>query len=58
MFFYISPLTRAEKLMNSILKNAMIDKRLKAGIDFQLIYSEGTLHDEVNFEVEKLKFSK
>ena len=55
MFFYISPLTQAEKLMNFISKNAMIDRRLNASIDFQPIYSDRTLEDDVNFAVEKLK---
>ena len=45
-----------EKLMHFILKNAMIDRRLKDDIRIFLFYSERTLDDEVNFEVEKLKF--
>ena len=51
-------MTRAEKLMHFILKNSMIDRRLKDDKRIFLFYSDRMLHDEVNFGVEQLKILK
>ena len=58
IFFYVSLLTQVQKLMNFILKNAMIDRRLENDIRIFLFYSNRMLHDEVIYEVEKLKVQK